>query len=503
MPILIILLLVASVMPVAWPPAAFALTASETLALTACLVFGSIAASAVVSAAVARTMRKHPERRDTAARQYVWWRRFAFYLNVGISLTAIFALGWGAVVREAAVIPWHGQPVLAPFADLLVPGPYLFTLAVNWLVYWPAERALHRGGRADRPFWSLFGYWVYEARRFAFTVLLPVLLFATHQSASRLLPETAASAWYQVGTTAAALALMVLLPRLIRPLLGLKSLPPGPTRDRLEATARRLGVRVTDLLLWPTHGAMANAMVIGVTPLARYVIFTDRLLDALDADELDAVFGHEIGHVRYGHLPYYMLFLILSATAVTAVTVPLLRGLSAAGLDTSWWADLAVLPPLAVTGAYLFVVFGWLSRACERQADLYGSRAGSCGRFDCTGHDADTVLVAGGRGLCATGLHTMARALERVLLLNGWEAEHPPGTGIGGVWRRALRWFRAWQHGPMPARMDYLLRVTERPTLADAHDRWAFRQRALLILVLLAVLVVGAFIGGKELWTAL
>jgi hypothetical protein len=295
-----------------------------------------------------------------------------------------------------------------------------------------------------------------------------------------------------------ALGFAAVLPLFLRPLLGLKRLPAGPVRDRLEATARRLGVPFSDLLLWPTRGAMANAMVVGVIPWARYVIFTDRLLDGMEPDELDAVFGHEVGHARYGHLPYYLLFLLLSTAALTGAVLLADAGLSLAGVKLELpdsFDPFVPLPPLAVMGLYLFVVFGWLSRVCERQADIFGSRAGSCNDPDCRGHTADTVLAARGRGLCPTGLRSMARALERVMVLNGWDGDHVGGS----LWRRVWRWVRAWQHGPMAVRVNYLFGLIDRPELADRHDRKAFRLRLFLALGLLAIAAAGVLVVGREL----
>ena len=61
---------------------------------------------------------------------------------------------------------------------------------------------------------------------------------------------------------------------------------------------------------------MANAMIVGLVPWLRYVIFTDRLLEEFSEDEIEAVFGHEIGHVRHQHMPYYLGFLALSLGAL-------------------------------------------------------------------------------------------------------------------------------------------------------------------------------------------
>lgn len=429
MPILLVLLLVASVLEVSWPAAVMPLDPSLTIGVTAGLVGLSVIASLAVSLRTAVVLSRHQDRRAKAARLYGRWRTVAFYLNIAITAAAIFALGWGewvqATFREdvLTVIGGDGETVfvrhthrLLPFAELLVPGPYLLTLVLNWFAYWPAERALFRANHPDRPFWSLFGFWLNNARQFFVTVFLPVMLCVCHQTSTRLFPSTTHQWWYQLGVTLSAFALATLLPLVIRPLLGLKRLPAGPTRDRMEATARRLGVRFTDYLLWPTRGVMANALVIGVIPWARYVIFTDRLLDGLEPDELDAVFGHEAGHARYGHLPYYMLFLAVSGGAVGGLALLVAQLLSLCGVDVeppAWLGPFVSLPPLAIMGVYLFVVFGWLSRVCERQADIFGSRAGSCTNPNCTGHDADTVLAARGRGLCPSGLRAMVRASRR------------------------------------------------------------------------------------------
>jgi Zn-dependent protease with chaperone function len=500
MPILVILLLLAAVLPVDWPDPAIELTARQSALATGALVLASLLGSATVSGLVARGVRRRPERRATVGRLYLRWRRAAFFLNVGINLVAVFALGWGQVVQDHLLVRWTGWPVLAPLAELLVPGPYLFTLAVNWAVYWPAERALHRAGGATRPFWSLTGYWLFQARQFLVPVFLVVLLFAAHQSVGRFFPQLTTTWWYQAAMPLGAVGLAVLLPRVVKPLLGWKPLPPGPARDRLEATARRLGVRYTDLLVWPTRGAMANAVVIGLVPWSRYVVFTDRLLDGLEPDELDAVFGHEAGHIRFGHLPYYMLFLTLSSATVAAVILLAADRLKAADWVPDMptpWADLLALPPLGLMGAYLFLVFGWLSRVCERQADLFGGRAGSCPDRGCAGHAPDTPLVTRGRGLCPTGARAMARALERVYELNGWD---PTQAADQRAWVRLTAWFRAWQHGPIPARVNYLLRVADRPELASAHDRKAFRVRLVLVLILGGVATLGVAFGGWDLW---
>src|SRR5262249_50068198 len=150
--------------------------------------------------------------------------------------------------------------------------------------------------------------------------MLPVMLFVTYQSAARFAPETTRSDWYRIASVAVAPVLILFFfPLLIKPLLGLKSMPVGPTRERLEALARRLHFRCTDFLLWPTHGAAANAMIVGLLPQARYVIFTDRILEDLPPEEVDAVLGHEVGHAKHGHIWYYLAFFALGMAVLGAL----------------------------------------------------------------------------------------------------------------------------------------------------------------------------------------
>src|SRR5207245_1434738 len=102
------------------------------------------------------------------------------------------------------------------------------------------------------------------------------------------------------------------IPWILRVVLGLRPLPPGPLRSRLEGVARRLNCRCSDILLWRTHDSLANAMVTGVSPWLRYVILTDRLAEHLTGPELEAVFGHEVSHVKNRHMLYYMGFVVVS-----------------------------------------------------------------------------------------------------------------------------------------------------------------------------------------------
>src|SRR5262249_31183013 len=138
----------------------------------------------------------------------------------------------------------------------------------------------------------------------------------------------------------------------------------GPLRQRLLAASRRLRFRCSNLLVWNTHGGVANAMVAGVFPFLRYVLFTDRLLEELTPEEVEAVFGHEVGHVKHHHMLCYLVFLLASMSVLALTLLPYQEQLEQF-FQLQDRSDLAVLPAVVGLGVYIFLVFGFLSRRCE------------------------------------------------------------------------------------------------------------------------------------------
>src|SRR5439155_13691310 len=121
--------------------------------------------------------------------------------------------------------------------------------------------------------------------------------------------------------------------------------------------------------------------------------------------------------------------------AAPPTLVSLLYGLP---LNDAW-----ILPGAAAFLVYLFVVFGYLSRRCERQADVYGCRTVSCRRLDCVGHDDGPELAAGAGALCPTGVRTFIYALEKVAQINGISRDRPG-------------FLQSWQHGSIARRVAFL-----------------------------------------------
>ncbi len=482
MPFLLLLLLAAPLLFDDFPPPFWGASPPTSLYLAIAVtwsgVFLLVAAAFLMTCWTCRQLHRYPDDRERLQRQFSTWR---FYHLIGLFLlygASLYGLGWGWAVQTLCA--WgphdpHSPVMLYPGSDLLFLAPLFVGLVLSWVCFYGAEKAFH----GDSP--SYLGrraYLAYHLRQNLALVIAPLALMVVAKTLLRSLPDDDI-----LGTGIAIglpLAVFVTLPWILRLVLKLKPLPDGPLRDRLVGTSRRLHFRCSNILLWNTHGGTANAMVAGILPYPRYVLLTDRLLTDLTPDEVEAVFGHEVGHVKHAHMLFYVSFLILSLVAVFAffqlvtTAVPWLHFLTAQNQD---WIKFLFL---AIIAAYVFVVFGFLSRRCERQADVFGCRAVSCGRADCHCHESTTELLPDGRGLCPTGIRTFVQALEKVAQLNGISRKRPG-------------WLQSWQHATIAHRVDFLQKMLDDPTLEPRFQRTVSRVKWGLLLGVLSVLLLLGF----------
>jgi Zn-dependent protease with chaperone function len=475
----------------------------------------------VVSRRVSRPLVRDPGLRDALLSRYERWR-FGHQLAVCAAyVLALALLGWGWAVKELLSTGGRG----GHGTEMLILLPFFAAQLLTWLFFYDADRAAHRAAhhlldaepfapawletRAAAvpveapPFGGRWTYLAFQARQKLALVLLPVLLLILLKELERFVPSGQRE-WQLVVNGVGILVLVAVflgMPWLIRLVLGLKPLPAGPLRDRLLASAARLRFRCSDILLWNTRSGMANALVIGIIPWVRYVVLTDRLLEEFTEEETEAVFGHEMGHIRHAHMPYYLAFLTLSlgvlslvadhyvlgalgwlVDAVVRLFSPSAASEVAALLGSG--SDWAVFPVVALILAYVFVVFGFLSRRCERQADVFGCRAVSCRRQDCRGHGLETDLADRGDGLCPTGILTFIRALEKVALVNGISRCRPG-------------FLQSWQHSTIARRVSFLQSM-----LADPRAEPVFQRRLRLVKWGLLLGLAAAFVAlvGRHGW---
>lgn len=376
-----------------------------------------------------RALANHPLERAATFRSHGRDRTVHAVAAMGLFLLSLYGFGWGWAVAQT--LPEWASPLTKP----VLMTPLLFGLVTAWSAHYGFERAAHATvWQPDERLFPTRGAYLATLARHHFLLAAPPLILMTLQEAviafAPSVGDFDASPALALGLLAGLVVFsLLLMPLILRLFLGLRPLPAGPLRERLTATLKARGFRIGDLLHWDTGGAQANAMVSGVFPMFRYVVFTDRLLAHLEPDEIEAVLGHELGHVRHRHLAFYTFFLLASIWLIE-------RGFRAlAGwADANWSLPLPQEALLVVAVAYVFVVFGFFSRRCERQADLYGCRFATRDAF--------------------------VRALEKVAILNGVPRERP---GLLAM----------WQHGTIASRVAFL------ESLDDAGRRERRFQRQL------------------------
>lgn len=250
-------------------------------------------------------------------------------------------------------------------------------------------------------------------------------------------------------------AALLAIPFVLRLIWRARPLERGPLRERLERYASSVGLRTREILVWPTGGASMNAAVIGALPRFRYVILTDGLVETLGHDEIEAVFAHEAGHAKRGHVLLFFGFtatLVLLSSTVSQATGPAVEALD--GL-VQWLAMLLV---------WIGVVFGWVSRRFEQEADVFG---------------IDTVPfrpAPDGRPPDPVD-HPFGRALERI-------AEEAGG----------IREITGWRHFSIGDRIAFV-----RAYLTDAAVRRRYRRSIRLLRgTLLGVMACALAIAGTQ-----
>jgi STE24 endopeptidase len=189
-------------------------------------------------------------------------------------------------------------------------------------------------------------------------------------------------------------------------------------------------------------------------------------------------------------MAFYLGFLVASMIVVAGIwnmVVPWL-GLDELANDGLAINELlGIVPLLTVLGGYIFLVFGFISRRCERQADIYGCRAVSCCGPLCNGHTEETTIGPLGRGLCPTGIGIFIEALEKVARSNGISRDRPG-------------WLSSWQHSTIARRVEFLQQMRADPALEGRFQRRVSLVKWGMLLALAAVLLL---LGPKDVWAIL
>lgn len=377
---------------------------------------------------------------------------------------AVMMVGWLDVVRGAV-----GNLIVVD--EVIAALPPLAVIVGAWWGMHPIDRllrdavvvrALDTGQPVPEPLGRL-AFVVLNVRHHLLLILAPVFLLAAwSESAQRAISHLAEasrsaggtralsglSAWLarddHAAWTHAALqlvgvaAVFTLMPLVLRVIWQTTPLGAGELAQRLGELCRQQGVRVRRVLIWRTRGTMLNGAVIGLAPRLRYVLLTDALLEGLPLRQIEAVMAHEVGHVRRGHMIWLALALVasLGAGGLAAQGAAWLAGLSTAPADDTGWAALLAGAGLSAASVVSgLVLFGFVSRRFEWQADAFAAQHLSGWR---AGRPAPSGPVIADEAIEAMALALKTVGLRNHLPLNRFTFRH--GSLAGRVRRlRALR----------------------------------------------------------------
>jgi Zn-dependent protease with chaperone function len=357
---------------------------------------------------------------------------------------------------------------------LLMAAPFLVLLVLSWTaLYWAdcrlrafmfARAGVVMAGAA----WTLPRYLVFLLRQYLLVVFVPLAaLLAVHDLLVRFLGPLDSMPLATILLVGGVVVVAMLAGPWIRLCWRTERLPEGDLRRRLTGLAGRAGVRVGDILVWRTNLSIANGCMVGSIGPLRYILITDALLLALPNEELEAVFAHEVAHVKYRHVLLYM------ALAIGGMGAMILVGEAAAVVTHSPVALSLVTAAFLV--AYWWLLFGFISRRCEAECDLFAVQATSC-PVDCSPPDAEarTVGVDGASpaALCEHRVRAFTSALGRISRLNG-----------------SAETARGWRHFSVARRRRFLEQVLASPPLAE---RFARRLRRIKWMAILGAVLAAA-----------
>ena len=301
---------------------------------------------------------------------------------------AVLSGGWMETVRASI-----GEVVLLD--KLVVIAPAVTTLALGWASYYGIDRRLREAtlmGLLDTgsPVRSLPTRWEYVSDQIRHQVLIilgPMAVVTAWAGGLEKLayyvrdtrPELARQAWvmwtFELAQLGGIILLLALMPLGLRLVWRTVRLGPGAIRERLEALCTRQGVRCRDFLVWRTHTDMVNGALVGIVPGLRYILLTDALLERLNERQVEAVMAHEVAHARRHHIPWLLVCVVSSVAIASVIVEGAARVLLRDGARIDWWQrgwGEGIGAPLSL-GAGL-MVFGWVSRRFEQQADAFAAQ---------------------------------------------------------------------------------------------------------------------------------
>lgn len=278
------------------------------------------------------------------------------------------AVGLLALTAPAAAAGWWASKVvesghlLAGLMTLFVPS--LGSLALLLAV-------MHDVDRVERQTsWSRWEFALRGVVDFAmqFVPLGWLILLVSGAIALDLL---VIGSWASLLLTSAGALLLsfTTYPFVLSVVIGAKPLPAGLLRNELLAISKRAGLgRINPYVFPGRKGRIVTAWTSGMLGPTRRIFLSDALIDTLSQDELAAIYAHELGHLKLGHLWLNLALTLLNLALLFGVVAavvrvfptalnPMMMGLLGGGMGMA-----TSIPSFA------------LMRRNELAADLYSAR---------------------------------------------------------------------------------------------------------------------------------
>ncbi|HEB61151.1 MAG TPA: hypothetical protein ENJ06_04935, partial [Phycisphaeraceae bacterium] len=376
--------------------------------------------------------------------------------------------------------------------------PPLIAITLIWYAYYPIDRRVRQAllirhldqARPIPPSLTRWQYISLQIRHQFLFMLLPLgLILFWSELVNRWIFTDMQEAYRGALQVVGVVAIFFFAPLLIRFAWDTIPLPDGLLRRRLINMCKMHNAKAREILVWRTHGGMINGAVMGVIGLLRYILLTDGLIESLNERHIEAVMAHELGHIRRRHMPTLVALLMVCVSAAAYVLTYVAQVI--------WWLKFYWLVPpsiseqvtmdrldLFITGGSLVVgllIFGYISRRFERQADTFAVQHLSMSppRIPPDGLlDSGTDPLAEGKlpdirncVITREAVMSMAGALEAVAVLN----HIPPAR-------------KSWRHGSIRWRQHYLLTLIGKPCNRLRIDR--------IILIYQLIAVIGVILIG-------
>jgi STE24 endopeptidase len=297
----------------------------------------------------------------------------------GLGIAALFLLTPLARRMRAAAEKVAGGPFLRSvvFAAQYV---LLLTLFHFPMSYYRGFQREHAYGMANNSFGSWLGD---QGKELGIDLVLGSLFIGVLYLIFRKAPRT----WWVWGTVAslafAAFGTMI-TPVYLAPMFNTyKSVPEGPTREKILSLARANGIPANDVYWFDAskQTKRISANVSGLLGTTR-VSLNDNLMNRSPEQSIEAVLGHEMGHYVLNHVYKGLLemgVIILGGFAFTAFVFDRIVARSGGKLGISGIADPVGLPLLAAIVSVWFLlmtpVTNSLTRTQEAEADIFGINA--------------------------------------------------------------------------------------------------------------------------------